>query len=279
MKTRAEDLEDAVKEALQMLARGRPADAQETLSAALDAPTSDRAVRRVALEEARTILDEAARIGGEERWGTGAETPLVGRLASLLTAAKPIEPWRDPSFMGAMAAKQGLLRDAALEEAAHLLDETERLARAAADEARAHVRPNTAFIGEMSHAADVLETQAQRIRAMQSAPAQVVSVAKVREVLADVLAAFRVIGPAGEGGVYALKREARRLGVDLDAAPAPAKAYPGPMCWKDCGAEHPVTTPCPAKPLPPTACGEIVDGEPCRRWDGHEGVCDSEGSR
>lgn len=40
MKTRAEDLENAVKEALQMLARGRPADAMETLSAALDAPTS-----------------------------------------------------------------------------------------------------------------------------------------------------------------------------------------------------------------------------------------------
>lgn len=187
MKTRADDLEDAVKEALQMLARGRPADAQETLSAALDAPTDDRAVRRVALEEARTILDEAARIGGEEQWGTGAETPLVGRLASLLTAAKPIEPWRDPSFMGAMAAKQGLLRDAALEEAKHVLI-------------------NAGMPGGVGEAAAlVLDT-------LKSAPAQLVSKAEVRE---SCLALIARGGP----WAFAANRIARDLGVDLDTAP------------------------------------------------------------
>lgn len=55
MKTRAEDLEDAVREALQMLARGRPADAQETLSAALDAPTVSE--RDAALREAVKALE------------------------------------------------------------------------------------------------------------------------------------------------------------------------------------------------------------------------------
>lgn len=183
MKTRAEDLENAVKEALQMLARGRPADAQETLSAALDAPTDD------------FMSDPPS--------DTRDLRVFFAMHTGTLTAKR-----RD--FLGAQFERAlAAARDAALEEAREIMGGAFREVDAV----------RTEGAGYRSGASDLHAMAQARLAALQSAPAQVVSVAKVREVLADVLAAFRVIGPAGEGGVYALKREARRLGVDLDAAP------------------------------------------------------------
>ena len=161
MKTRAEDLEDAVKEALQMLARGRPADAQETLSAALDAPTDDRAVRDAALEEAAQEFD---------------------RIAS--------------ASAGTMYAK-------------------------------------------------VVANHAKRTRALQSAPAQVVSKAKVREVVQRLMAHFNEQTPIQSGYRGALRQVAVDLGVDLDATGETftAKRPDRPTCDRaDCCAS--VDCPC-----------------------------------
>jgi hypothetical protein len=114
-----------------------------------------------------------------------------------------------------LADERNTARDAALEEAATKADEErERCGRLATKAAKRDVR-----LWE-SRAAGA-ETVAESIRAMQSAPAQVVPVAKVREATltptwADDMpteygAGFR------EGFEKALSAVRKRLGVDLDA--------------------------------------------------------------
>lgn len=186
MKTRAEDLEDAVREALQMLARGRPADATETLSAALDAPTDDRAVRRTVQRE--QMKRDFETLANEKHH------------SSVFRASERIR-----LYLEDVEGRLSSARDAALEEAALWFEDSD---------------PGTEWDAK---------TAAAEMCALQSAPAQVVSVAKVREAIlrhygGDALADRRDL----------LDSVARDLGVDLDAAPAKdAEAERRTLC--ECG--------------------------------------------
>jgi predicted Zn-ribbon and HTH transcriptional regulator len=126
MKTRAEDQRTAIQEALEMIAKGRPQDAAETLSAAPEAPT---------LSERDAALNE-----------------VLGIVHRLLE-------WQGPTPVG------------------------------------------------------------DAIRALQSAPAQVVSKADVREALLASAQRARNVAERAEVDMLA-----ERLGLDLDAAPARCNA-------------------------------------------------------
>lgn len=186
MKTRAEDLEDAVKEALQMLAMGRPADAQETLSAALEAPTGNDEMDALRRDNATLEEQRDRNLREAQHYREMYEQTQAGAVA----AAERLRSERDAA------------RDGALEEAA-------QRCKAVADTYIVLTRPNIAA-GECAVA----------IRALKFVPAERhIPEAEVRRVVREVATEGSGSGPSSL--MFSMANEIlRRLGVDLDAAPA-----------------------------------------------------------
>ena len=170
-----------MQEALEMLQKGRPADAMETLAAALEAPTVSE--RDAALEEAALMFDRKALQYAEctnARWGCEADAKRIRSLKSQSPAVPPLPD-----------------RDAILEEVA---SEWDRRRKYGEDDMTA---------------SDIRSLQSAPARRMLDAEEVRDVLSDARAALVDVG------GEAGRAAAFALTQTAsRRLGLDLDAAAA-----------------------------------------------------------
>lgn len=129
----------------------------------------------------------------------------------------------------------------ALEEAARLIDEAHGLAERRADEMRDTRATTDRELGEIAFAAGVLETQAQRIRALAgTTPPASIPVERVREVLEHARDAL--CHTEGERSV--LLTLGRNLGVPLDGAGERRREPSSRAHW--CDEERGCSDACPA---------------------------------